>query len=71
MLLSKIHKLINSIWIKEKFPDQWNESIIVPLHKRGDKTDCINYHGISLLSTSYNILSNILLSYIDRYIDHI
>jgi hypothetical protein len=26
------------------------------------KTDCNNYHKISLLSTSYNILSNILLS---------
>jgi hypothetical protein len=42
--------------------NQWKESIIVPVHKKGDKTDCSNYRGISLLSTSYNILSNILLS---------
>ncbi|PNF20043.1 hypothetical protein B7P43_G05813 [Cryptotermes secundus] len=43
-------------------PDQWKESIILPVHKKGDKTDCSNYRGISLLSTSYKILSNILLS---------
>jgi hypothetical protein len=56
MLLSAIHKLIYSIWNKEELPDQWNESIIVPINKKGDKTDCNNYHGISLLSTSYKIL---------------
>jgi hypothetical protein len=31
---------------KEALPDQWKESIIVPIHKMGDKTDCNNYHGI-------------------------
>jgi hypothetical protein len=35
MLLSVIHKLINSIWNKEKLPYQWKESIIVPIHKKG------------------------------------
>jgi hypothetical protein len=52
-------------------PDQWKESIIVPIHKKGDKTDCKNYCGILLLSTSYNILSNILLSRLVPYINEI
>jgi hypothetical protein len=55
MLLSAIHKLINSIWNKEELPDQWKRSVIVPIHKKGDKTDCSNYRGISLLSTSYKM----------------
>jgi hypothetical protein len=46
ILHSKICKLINSIWNKEKLPDQWKKSIIVPVRKKGDKTDC---SGISLL----------------------
>jgi hypothetical protein len=50
-------------------PDQWKESIIVPVHKNGDKTDCSNYRGISLLSASYKILSYILLS--SPYVDEI
>jgi hypothetical protein len=33
-------------------PDQWKQSIIVPVHKEGDKT----------ISTSYKMLSNIRLS---------
>jgi hypothetical protein len=71
MLLSAIHKLINSIWNKEEFPDQWKESIIVPIHKKVDKTYCNNYRGIALMSTSYKILSNILLSRLSPYVDEI
>jgi hypothetical protein len=39
--------------------------------KKGDKTDCNNYSGISLLSTSYKMLWNILLSRLSPYVDEI
>jgi hypothetical protein len=58
------------IWNKEELPHQWKESI-VPIHKKGDETDCSNYRGISLLSTSYKILSNIFLSKLIPYADEI
>jgi hypothetical protein len=58
ILPSAIHKLINSVWNNEELPDQWKESIVV--HKMGDKTDCNNYHEISLLSTLCKILLNLL-----------
>jgi predicted site-specific integrase-resolvase len=31
MIRSEIHKLINSIWNKEELPEEWKESIIVPM----------------------------------------
>jgi hypothetical protein len=65
-LHSEIHTLIMLIWNKEELPHQWKESI-VHIHKKGDKTDCSNYRGISLLSTSYKCLSNILLSRLILY----
>jgi hypothetical protein len=39
--------------------------------KRDDKSDCNNYLGISLPSTSCKILSNILLSRLSPYVDEI
>jgi hypothetical protein len=66
-LVSVIHKLINPIWNKEEFSDQTKEYIIIPLNKTRDKTNYHNCRAISLLSTSYKILSNILL-FIDEII---
>jgi hypothetical protein len=54
-----IHKLIKN-WNKEDLPDQWKESIILPIRKKGDKTGSNNCRGTSLLSTSYKMLSNII-----------
>jgi hypothetical protein len=66
-LHSEIHKLIKLIWNKEELTHQRKESIMVPIHKKGDKTDCSNYRGISLPSTSQKILSNILLARLTLY----
>jgi hypothetical protein len=47
------------------------ESINVPTCKKNDKTDCTNYCGISFLSTTYKILSYILLSRLTPYAEEI
>jgi hypothetical protein len=51
MLLSAIHKLINSVWYKEELPDQRKESITVPSHKRVTKLAVliiVGYHCYEL-----------------------
>jgi hypothetical protein len=70
-LCSEIHRLICSIWNKEELPQQCKESTIIQIHKKGDKTDCNNYRGISLLSAAYKILSNILLARLTPYVNEI
>jgi hypothetical protein len=61
ILRSEIHNLIKLIWNKEELPHQWKESIRVPIHKKGDRTDCSNYR----------ILSTIFLAWITPYADEI
>jgi hypothetical protein len=53
-LLAEIYRRINSVWNKEELRDQWKESIIVPVHKKGDKTDC--YRGISAINVVQNFI---------------
>jgi len=59
--IHSIYIFINVIWNKEELPEEWKESIIVPIDKKGDKSHFSNYRGISLLSTAWRILSSILL----------
>jgi hypothetical protein len=70
-LCFEIHRLICSIWNQEELPQQWKESIIVSIHKKGDKTDCNNYRWVSLLSTAYKILFNTLLARLTPHVNKI
>jgi hypothetical protein len=62
------HKLIITIGNEEELPDQCGRSLrLYQLIKSVIKLTN-NFHGISLLSTSYKILSNILYPNIDEII---
>ena len=52
-------------------PEEWKVSITVPIYKKGDKTDCCDYRGISLLSTTHKSLCNILLSKLTPHAEEI
>jgi hypothetical protein len=47
--------------------EDWKESIIVPISKKDDKTDCNSYRGLSRLSITYKPFFNILLSILSPY----
>ena len=48
-------KFKNSVRNKEEFSDERKASIILPVYKKGDTTDCIIYTGISVSLTSCKI----------------
>ena len=62
-----IHELLKNIWITETLPKEWNESTIIPIHKKGDRLTCKNYRGITLLNVTYKVLSNVLKERISPY----
>jgi hypothetical protein len=50
-----IHKLIISIGDKEELPEEWKESIIVPIHKKGDKTNCNIYTVYIIIINEFSL----------------
>jgi hypothetical protein len=62
ILRSKIQRIINSIGNKEELSQDCKKSTIVSICKKGDKTVYNNCRGLSLLPTTYKILSSILIS---------
>lgn len=67
-LLVKLHRLICKAWDEGSVPQTWKDATIVTIYKKGDRTDCGNYRGISLLSIAGKIFARILL---DRLSQHI
>lgn len=64
---AQLKLLLDNIWRQEETPTKWYVSVLYPIHKKGDSFICQNYRGISLLNTSYKIVSNIILNRIQPY----
>ena len=66
-----MHTLCNKIYKEKTCPSDWGKAIIVPIHKKKDKTICNNYRGISLLSVPGKVYTRVLQQRIRRYVEEI
>ena len=53
-------KVFNLIMKTGYYPEIWNKSFLVPIHKSGKKEDPSNYRGISLINCLSKIFSAVL-----------
>ena len=58
-----LHKLLVKWWQEGSVPQEMRDAHIVTLYKnKGDRSDCNNYRGISLLSVVGKAFARVLLS---------
>lgn len=55
-----MHKVLCNIWHTGQPPADWKQAIVLPFFKKGDKAECKNYRGISLLSVAGKILCSVI-----------
>ena len=66
-ILRALHRLTIFIWRQGKVPQQWKDAVITVLHKKGDKTECGNYRGISLVSHAGKNLLKVVARRLSAY----
>ena len=60
ILEDPLEKLFNYILHKQTFPRSWSRGVIIPVFKKGDKSDPNNYRGISLICCFCKLFMSIL-----------
>lgn len=58
----KLLDIIRECWRTENIPQEFKDALIVTIYKKGDRSICGNYRGISLLCTAGKIFSKIILN---------
>ena len=59
----RLHNFILDCWSAKCLPQQWKDANIILVHKqKGDRAECGNSHGISLLSVAGKVLAKIMLT---------
>ncbi|XP_044760185.1 uncharacterized protein LOC123317645 [Coccinella septempunctata] len=58
--LENLLRISERVWKEEIIPEDWQTALIVPIYKKGDKQNCNNYRGITLLSTVIKLYEIIL-----------
>ena len=52
-------------------PQRWKDAIIMVLHKKKDRTECVNYRGISLVAHAGKILLKIIARRLSEYCERV
>jgi len=71
-LLEPLHKLLCQCWDEGEFPQDMRDANIITLYKnKGDRSDCNNYRGISLLSIVGKLFARIALTRLQKFADQV
>ena len=62
ILVHHLHRLFLKIWDNEEVPQELKDASIVTIFKKGSRTECGNYRGISLLPVAGKILAKVPLN---------
>jgi hypothetical protein len=67
-LILHLTQLFQQIFKLCTIPKAWKQSIIIPMFKKGSKTDPDNYRGITLLNTTLKLFTKVILSKLLQHI---
>ena len=58
---SILQPLFDTIWNRQKIPDDWSQGTIIRIPKKGALSECSNLRGITLLSIPSKILAKVIM----------
>ena len=70
VLVPTLCNLFNKLFEIGKFPDDWFEGYVIPLHKKGNANEVENYRGITLLSTLGKLFTRVINNRLNEWAEN-
>ena len=64
-----LHSICQQIWKTQQWPQDWKNSICIPIPKKGNAKECSNYCTIALISHASKVMLKILQARLQQYVN--
>ena len=65
-----LHSICQQIWKTQQWPQSWKRSVFIPMPKKGNAKECLNYNIIALISHAIKVMFKILQVRLQQYMNH-
>ena len=55
-----LHSVCQQIWKTQQWPQDWKRSVVIPILKKGNAKECLNYHSVAVISYASKVMLKIL-----------
>ena len=64
-----LHSVRQQIWKTQQWPQDWKRSVFIPIPKKGNAKECLNYRAIALISHTSKVMLKILQDRFQQYVN--
>ena len=64
-----LHSICQPIWKTQQWPQDWKNSVFIPIPKNGNAKECSNYRTIVLISHDSKVTLKILQARLQQYMN--
>ena len=64
-----LHSICQQIWKTQQWPQSWKMSVCIPIPKKGNAKEFLNYRTTALISQASNVMLKILQDRLQQYVN--
>ena len=68
-MVKVLHSLCQQMWKTQQWPQDWKRSVFIPIPKKGNAKEYINYHTIALISHTSKVMLKMLQARLQQYVN--
>ena len=64
-----LHSICQQTWKTQQWPQDWKMSVFIPVPKKGNAKECLNYRTTALISHASKVMFKILQARLQQYVN--